>query len=37
MGDNGALYVPEEFVQIYRDKLVAQADLLLPNQTEAEY
>jgi pyridoxine kinase len=36
MGDAGRLYVPQEFVQLYHDLLVPLADLLTPNQTEAE-
>ncbi len=36
MGDDGALYVPESFVSIYRDSIVPLADIITPNQTEAE-
>jgi len=36
MGDNGALYVPPSFVSIYRDRLIPLADVITPNQTEAE-
>eukprot|EP00474_Spongospora_subterranea_P009129 CRZ09587.1 hypothetical protein [Spongospora subterranea] len=36
MGDGGKLYVPSEFVGIYRDKILPFADIVLPNQTEAE-
>lgn len=36
MGDNGALYVPPSFVSIYRDRLLPLADVMTPNQTEAE-
>lgn len=35
MGDNGRLYVAEEVVPAYQ-ALVAYADLILPNQFEAE-
>lgn len=35
MGDGGRLYVPAETVPVYK-KLLAHADLILPNQTEAE-
>jgi pyridoxine kinase len=35
MGDNGRLYVPEETVPIYKG-LLRDADLILPNQFEAE-
>jgi pyridoxine kinase len=35
MGDNGRLYVPEETVPIYKG-LIRDADLILPNQFEAE-
>ncbi|XP_014675841.1 PREDICTED: pyridoxal kinase-like, partial [Priapulus caudatus] len=36
MGDNGHMYVPKELLPIYRDHLVALADILTPNQYEAE-
>jgi len=36
MGDDGHLYVPESFVAKYRDHLVPLADIITPNQTEAE-
>lgn len=36
MGDNGKLYVAEDVVPAYKD-LVRDADLILPNQFEAEY
>lgn len=36
MGDNGKLYVAEEIVPAYKE-LVRHADLILPNQYEAEY
>jgi pyridoxine kinase len=35
MGDNGKLYVAEEVVPAYK-KLINDADLILPNQFEAE-
>ncbi|GAQ89128.1 Pyridoxal/pyridoxine/pyridoxamine kinase [Klebsormidium nitens] len=36
MGDNGALYVKPELVPVYREKVVPQANILTPNQFEAE-
>lgn len=36
MGDNGKLYVSEDVVPAYR-ALLHDADLILPNQFEAEY
>lgn len=36
MGDNGKLYVAEEVVPAYKS-LLQYADLMLPNQFEAEY
>jgi len=36
MGDNGRLYVSETVVPVYRT-LLHDADLILPNQFEAEY
>lgn len=36
MGDNGRLYVNEDVVPAYKG-LVKDADLILPNQFEAEY
>lgn len=35
MGDNGRLYVAEDVVPAYRE-LIHHADLILPNQFEAE-
>ena len=35
MGDNGKLYVAEDVVPAYRS-LIPHADLILPNQFEAE-
>ncbi|KAK7904899.1 hypothetical protein WMY93_017506 [Mugilogobius chulae] len=36
MGDQGAMYVPENLLPVYRDKVVPLADILTPNQFEAE-
>ncbi|CAH0751488.1 unnamed protein product [Diatraea saccharalis] len=36
MGDNGQMYVPEEILPVYRDIVVPLADILTPNQFEAE-
>ncbi|KAK6310053.1 hypothetical protein J4Q44_G00199340 [Coregonus suidteri] len=36
MGDQGTMYVPENILPVYRDKVVAVADILTPNQFEAE-
>lgn len=36
MGDNGELYVPKELLPIYRDEIISLADILTPNQYEAE-
>lgn len=36
LGDNGHLYVPETFVDIYRDQLLPLAQISTPNQFEAE-
>ncbi|KAM9801879.1 pyridoxal kinase-like isoform X1 [Syngnathus typhle] len=36
MGDHGAMYVPEELLPVYRNKVVPLADILTPNQFEAE-
>lgn len=36
LGDNGQLYVPEELVPIYRERIVPLADVVTPNQFEAE-
>lgn len=35
MGDNGQLYIPEDEVPQYK-ALLREADLILPNQFEAE-
>jgi len=39
MGDGGKLYgsVPQEMVGLYKEKVLPWADVLFPNQTEAEY
>ena len=36
MGDNGKIYVAEDVVPAYKS-LIHYADLILPNQFEAEY
>ncbi|XP_023751953.1 pyridoxal kinase isoform X2 [Lactuca sativa] len=36
MGDEGKLYVPQELVSVYREKVVPLASMLTPNQFEAE-
>lgn len=36
MGDEGKLYVPEDLVSVYREKVVPVASMLTPNQFEAE-
>lgn len=36
LGDNGHLYVPESFVDIYKEHLLPLADISTPNQFEAE-
>ena len=36
MGDHGKLYVPEELVPIYREQIIPLADIITPNQFEAE-
>jgi pyridoxine kinase len=36
LGDDGALYVPEDQVKIYRDEVLPAATLLTPNQFECE-
>lgn len=37
MGDNGRFYVPKENLAIYRDQLLKIADIITPNQFEAEH
>lgn len=36
MGDAGQFYVPEELMPVYRDQILPQADIITPNQFEAE-
>jgi pyridoxal/pyridoxine/pyridoxamine kinase len=36
MGDDGSLYVSPEVLPLYRE-LICMADIVTPNQTEAEY
>uniref|UniRef100_A0A3Q0RW49 Pyridoxal kinase n=1 Tax=Amphilophus citrinellus TaxID=61819 RepID=A0A3Q0RW49_AMPCI len=36
MGDQGAMYVPENLLPVYKDKVVPLADILTPNQFEAQ-
>ncbi|CAM6102518.1 unnamed protein product [Calypogeia fissa] len=36
MGDEGKLYVPQELVPAYREKVIPLASLITPNQFEAE-
>ncbi|XP_056145605.1 pyridoxal kinase-like [Lampris incognitus] len=36
MGDHGAMYVPENLLPVYMNKVVPVADILTPNQFEAE-
>ena len=36
MGDNGKMYVPEDILPVYRDVVIPLADILTPNQFEAE-
>ncbi|KAK7290184.1 hypothetical protein RIF29_04419 [Crotalaria pallida] len=36
LGDQGKLYVPQELVSVYREKVVPVASMLTPNQFEAE-
>ncbi|KAM4558118.1 pyridoxal kinase-like [Odontesthes bonariensis] len=36
MGDHGAMYVPEKLLPVYKNKIVPLADILTPNQFEAE-
>ncbi|XP_049873539.1 pyridoxal kinase [Pectinophora gossypiella] len=36
MGDNGQMYVPKEILPVYRDEVIPLADILTPNQYEAE-
>ncbi|XP_066991188.2 pyridoxal kinase isoform X2 [Anabrus simplex] len=36
MGDGGQMYVPKELLPIYKNKIVPLADIITPNQFEAE-
>jgi len=36
MGDNGKMYVPEELLEIYKNTILPLADIITPNQFEAE-
>ncbi|KAG8225003.1 hypothetical protein J437_LFUL006014 [Ladona fulva] len=36
LGDNGQMYVPKEMLPIYRDRIIPLANILTPNQYEAE-
>ncbi|MED6199266.1 hypothetical protein PIB30_074301 [Stylosanthes scabra] len=36
MGDEGKLYVPQELISVYRERVVPVASMLAPNQFEAE-
>ncbi|KAF8030634.1 hypothetical protein BT93_E2925 [Corymbia citriodora subsp. variegata] len=36
MGDEGKLYIPQELVTVYRERVVPVASMLTPNQFEAE-
>lgn len=36
MGDQGAMYVPENLLPVYKEKIVPLSDILTPNQFEAE-
>lgn len=36
LGDEGKLYVPQELVSVYKEKVVPVASMLTPNQFEAE-
>ncbi|XP_052811922.1 pyridoxal kinase-like isoform X2 [Mya arenaria] len=36
MGDNGKLYVPEDLLPVYKDVIIPKADIVTPNQFEAE-
>ncbi|KAL2103147.1 hypothetical protein ACEWY4_000015 [Coilia grayii] len=36
MGDHGSMYVPEVLLPVYREKVLPIADILTPNQFEAE-
>lgn len=36
LGDNGRIYVPKDLIAIYRDEIIPLADIVIPNQYEAE-
>ncbi|KAB7498431.1 Pyridoxal kinase, partial [Armadillidium nasatum] len=36
MGDNGKMYVPQELLPVYRDQIIPLANIVTPNQFEAE-
>ncbi|KAK2171019.1 hypothetical protein NP493_1110g00039 [Ridgeia piscesae] len=36
MGDDGVMYAPKEVLPAYKEKIVPLADIILPNQWEAE-
>lgn len=36
MGDHGKLYVPEELLSVYKEHIIPNADIVTPNQFEAE-
>jgi len=36
MGDNGKMYVPETLLPVYKEKFLSLADIITPNQYEAE-
>ncbi|CAH1799237.1 unnamed protein product [Owenia fusiformis] len=36
MGDHGKMYVPQELLPIYREEIIPLADIVTPNQFEAE-
>ena len=36
MGDNGKMYVPQELLPVYREEIMPLADIITPNQFEAE-
>eukprot|EP00112_Aurelia_sp_Birch-Aquarium-sp1_P004493 Seg1509.16 transcript_id=Seg1509.16/GoldUCD/mRNA.D3Y31 product="Pyridoxal kinase" protein_id=Seg1509.16/GoldUCD/D3Y31 len=36
LGDNGKFYVPESLVEIYKEEIIPLADIITPNQFEAE-
>lgn len=37
LGDNDTLYLPQEFVPIYRDMIIPLADIILPNKYELQW